>query len=102
MTPGEKILEEIVKQGMVRAENPDDVLIWNHNAPDQIDAVISESQRAIGASKISDGELIAHRGPTSDWIPRDRDYNFVSVATSIFSIGAAFGAMFAIVVYFAL
>lgn len=44
MTIGQRILEEIIKQGMVRATKVGDnyLFIWNGNASEQLDALVEE------------------------------------------------------------
>lgn len=63
MNIGDKILNEIIKQDMVRAdtENPS-VLVWNSNAEEQLDALIShalqpDTSQTLWAVKSPTGEL---------------------------------------------
>ncbi len=44
MTIGQRILEEIIKQGMVRAEKVGEnyIFIWNGNTEDQLSALVAE------------------------------------------------------------
>lgn len=46
---GQLILEEIVKQGMVRAEAIGDsmLFVWNGNAAEQLDALVADKYKPI-------------------------------------------------------
>lgn len=52
MSIGQEILEEIIKQGMVRVAHPEInepiVFVWNANAAEQIEAVVRDVLKRSG------------------------------------------------------
>jgi len=46
MTPGELIIDEIIRQSMVRTEEPA-VLVWSANAAEQLDAIVAGETKDI-------------------------------------------------------
>lgn len=53
-TIGHRILNEIIRQGMVRTDSDDPtVLIWNGNAPEQLECLV-----------INDPDIAALRNPS--------------------------------------